>query len=112
LGALAVLEPAEWTMTLACDMPGVAGAVDRLRGAAGEALGAPGFMAVTPDGRRQPLAALYRTEVLRGAYSGQDPADRSVRSFVRDLALQDVIVADDATADVDTWDDVRRFHLD
>lgn len=111
LAALTALPSAPWTMTLACDMPGVADAVDRLRDAAQRAPDAAGFMAVTPDGRRQPLAALYRTEVLRTAYAGQDPADRSVRSFTHDIALQEVIVAEEATADVDTWDDVRTFRL-
>lgn len=111
LRALEALEPAPWTMTLACDMPGVAGAVERLCGAAGSAPEAVGFMAVAPDGHRQPLAALYRSEALRTAYAGRDPAGRSVFSFVRDLPLREVTVAADATADVDTWDDVRRHHL-
>ncbi|MEX5271081.1 molybdenum cofactor guanylyltransferase [Kocuria sabuli] len=111
LTALEVLDPAEWTMTLACDMPGVARAVPLLLAAARAAPDAAGHISVTPDGRRQPLAALYRTEVLRDAYAGQDPTDRSVRSFVRHLPLRDVTVAEDATADVDTWDDVQRHHL-
>lgn len=68
-------------------------------------------LGVTPDGRRQPLAALYRTEALRAAYADQDPTNRSVRSFTHDLLLQEVTVAEDATADVDTWDDVHKFRL-
>ena len=101
LAALEALPLADWTMTLACDMPEVARAVPLLLGSAG----------VTPDGRRQPLAALYRTEALRAAYADQDPTNRSVRSFTHDLLLQEVTVAEDATADVDTWDDVHRHHL-
>lgn len=68
-------------------------------------------MALAPDGHRQPLAALYRTEALRAAYVGEDPADRSVFSFVRYISLRDVTVASDATVDVDTWDDVHKFNL-
>lgn len=111
LRALQPLPPAEWTMTLACDMPGVAGAVPLLLSAAQAQPEAAGFLAVAPDGHRQPLTALYRSTVLRQAYDGQDPADRSVFSFVRDLPLGDVPVPEDTTADVDTWDDVRRFDL-
>lgn len=111
LTALDALAPAPWTMTLACDMPGVARAVTLLLAAARAAPDAAGHISVTPDGRRQPLAALYRSEVLRAAYAGQDPTGRSVLSFVRHLPLRDVTVAEDATADVDTWDDVQRHHL-
>ena len=73
--------------------------------------GAAGYVSVPPDGHRQPLAALYRSDVLRRAFAGQDAADRSVFSFVRELPLRDVTVPEDATADVDTWDDVHRHHL-
>ncbi len=111
LHALGRLPGADWTLTLACDMPGVARAVPLLLEAARTGPGAAGYVCVPPGGRRQPLAALYRTDVLRGAYAGQDPADRSVLSFVRDLPLRDVTVPEDATADVDTWDDVQRHHL-
>jgi molybdopterin-guanine dinucleotide biosynthesis protein A len=112
LRALEALPPADWTMTLACDMPGVARAVplllDAARGGPGRA---DGHVAVPPGGRRQPLAALYRSDALRGAYAGQDPVDRSVFSFVRGLRLHDVPVPGEATADVDTWEDVLRFRL-
>lgn len=111
LRVLVALPDADWTMTLACDMPGVARAVPLLLDAARAGPDAAGYVCVPPDGHRQPLAALYRSDVLRGAYAGQDPADRSVFSFVRDLPLQDVTVPEEATADVDTWDDVHRFHL-
>lgn len=111
LRTLEALPVAAWTMTLACDMPGVQAAVARLREAARAQPGAAGFLAVSPDGRRQPLAALYRSEVLRGACAGRDMTGRSVFSVVGDLPLGDVTVPGDATADVDTWDDVRRHHL-
>lgn len=112
LRVLDALPDARWTMTLACDMPGVARAVPALLAAARTGPGdAVGHVAVPPDGHRQPLAALYRSDVLRAAYAGQDPAGRSVFSFVRALALHDVAVAEEATADVDTWDDVHRFRL-
>lgn len=111
LRALDGLPRADWTMTLACDMPGVAGAVPLLLQAARTGDDAAGYVCVPPDGHRQPLAALYRSDALRGAFAGQDAADRSVFSFVRALPLRDVTVPEDATADVDTWDDVHRHHL-
>lgn len=111
LRALEALPAAGWTMTLACDMPGVARAVPALLEAARNGPDAPGYLCLPPDGRRQPLAAVYRSDVLRAAYAGQDPAGRSVLSFVRGLPLVDIAVPEDATADVDTWDDVQRHHL-
>jgi molybdopterin-guanine dinucleotide biosynthesis protein A len=111
LRALDALPAAGWTMTLACDMPGVSHAVPLLLEAARTGDGAAGYVSVPPGGHRQPLAALYRSDVLRRAFAGQDAADRSVFSFVRDLPLRDVTVPEDATADVDTWDDVHRHHL-
>ncbi|MCC5784853.1 hypothetical protein CRM73_18245 [Kocuria sp. CCUG 69068] len=111
LRALDALPAAQWTLTLACDMPGVSRAVPLLLEAARTGDGAAGYVSVPPDGHRQPLAALYRSDVLRRAFAGQDAADRSVFSFVRELPLRDVTVPEDATADVDTWDDVHRHHL-
>lgn len=112
LRALDALPDAPWTMTLACDMPGVSRAVPLLLDAARKGPDdAAGYVSVPPDGHRQPLAALYRSDLLRGAYAGHDPADRSVFSFVRGLRLRDVTVPEDATADVDTWNDVQRHHL-
>jgi molybdopterin-guanine dinucleotide biosynthesis protein A len=111
LRALDALPAAQWTLILACDMPGVSRAVPLLLEAARTGDGAAGYVSVPPDGHRQPLAALYRSDVLRRAFAGQDAADRSVFSFVRELPLRDVTVPEDATADVDTWDDVHRHHL-
>ncbi|GGG63821.1 hypothetical protein GCM10011374_29150 [Kocuria dechangensis] len=111
LRVLEALPPARWTLTLACDMPGVRTAVELLLDAARTCPGASGFIAATPDGRRQPLAALYRSAVLHEACAGRDLAGRSVRSVVRDLALREVPVPEIATEDVDTWDDVQRHHL-
>ncbi|MFI7483562.1 molybdenum cofactor guanylyltransferase [Kocuria sp. M1R5S2] len=110
LRALEALPHARWTMTLACDMPVVSRAVPVLLDAARRG-DADGYVCVPPDGRRQPLAALYRSDRLRAAYAGQDPADRSVFSFLRGLRLSDVPVPEEATADVDTWEDVLRFRL-
>ncbi|MCJ8504213.1 NTP transferase domain-containing protein [Kocuria flava] len=111
LAALAPLPPVPWTMTLACDMPGVAAAVAELRAAAAAEPAADGLVAVDAAGHRQPLAALCRTPALRGAYAGVRPSGRSVFSMLRGLVLQEVAVPEEATADVDTWDDVRRHRL-
>lgn len=111
LRALEVLPPEAWTMTLACDMPGVARAVSLLLASAVEVPDAVGHVCTTPDGRHQHLAALYRTDVLRAVFAGGDAANRSVRSFIGDLPLVEVAVPEESTADVDTWEDVRRFEL-
>ncbi|WP_101850827.1 molybdenum cofactor guanylyltransferase [Kocuria flava] len=111
LAALAPLPSVPWTMTLACDMPGVAAAVAGLRAAAAAGPAADGLVAVDAAGHRQPLAALCRTPALRAAYAGVRPSGRSVFSMLRGLVLQEVAVPEGATADVDTWDDVRRHRL-
>ena len=70
-----------------------------------------GGRTVDAAGHRQPLAALCRTPALRAAYAGARPSGRSVFSMLRGLVLQEVAVPEGATADVDTWDDVRRHRL-
>lgn len=95
---------------LAVDMPRVnAGTVARLTWAAEAAPELDGAVLLDRDGRRQPLAAVYRCDALRAAR----PADRSaetglaVRALVGGLRLAEVPVVGDEARDVDTWDDLR-----
>ncbi|MGA8209245.1 MAG: NTP transferase domain-containing protein, partial [Nocardioidaceae bacterium] len=54
-------EEPDLVLVLAVDMPRVSGAtVERLRSAISADPGCDGALLVDPDGRRQPLAALYR----------------------------------------------------
>jgi molybdopterin-guanine dinucleotide biosynthesis protein A len=94
-------------VVLAVDMPLVRGAtVAELvaRCADGEAV-----MLVDADGRRQPLAAAYRTDVLRAAIARLgSAAGQSMRDLVAELAITEISTDPDETLDCDTWDDVAR----
>ena len=110
VAALAGADVACPVLVLAGDMPGAAGAVRALRASWSEAF--DGVVAVA-GGRRQYLLGLYRLDALRAAV-GTMPSWRegqrgeSVRGVLGRLALVEVAVADEAAADLDTWDDVAR----
>lgn len=101
---------APWTAVLACDMPGVERALAQLRAAAGRAASdVDGVMALGEDGRRENLAVVVRTAALERVLSQVPTADASVRSVWRHLRWEEVTVPAGSTADVDTWEDVRRL---
>lgn len=112
---LAALEaPGEWVLLLACDVPLVAAAVPRLRDVAAarrDDAEFDGVMLVDADGREQPLVGLYRRAGLLAGLARLG-AERGVRgASVRAVlaGLQVERLADEgASADVDTWEDVRR----
>ncbi|WP_461165278.1 molybdenum cofactor guanylyltransferase [Arthrobacter sp. R4-81] len=112
--------PSPLTLILACDMPRSAVAVGVLRqnlgfsaAAANPDSGSDGVMAVSPQGRKQPLAGLYRTDSLQRAV---DEArlrgglrDASVFSLLARLDVRLVTVPAGSTDDVDTWDDAAAL---
>jgi molybdopterin-guanine dinucleotide biosynthesis protein A len=102
-----------YVLVLACDMPRVADAVRALL----EALhGGDGVMAVSGEGRRQPLAGFYRTAVLKLAV--EEAAARnalnhgSVFALLARLDVQAVTVPAGSTDDVDTWEDAAALGVD
>jgi molybdopterin-guanine dinucleotide biosynthesis protein A len=118
---LAALEKAggrrpPWILVLACDMPNVRPAVTALREGlrgCGPAAERDGVVAVSEDGRRQPLVGLYSTAVLQRA-AGELAAqgtliNGSVRALLASLDLKPVAVPAGSTADVDTWDDAAAL---
>jgi molybdopterin-guanine dinucleotide biosynthesis protein A len=103
---------ADLVAVLAVDMPKVnAGTVARLTWAVEADATVDGAVLVDPDGRRQPLAAVYRVSALLAAR----PADRAaenglaVRRLVEPLRLLEVPTVGDEARDVDTWDDVAAL---
>lgn len=117
--------PAALTLVLACDMPQVAAAVRALLDTASPAVhksaASPaqpsavleGAVAVSADGRTQPLVGLYGTAALQGAVD--DAARRgvleggSVFALLASLELRTVPVPPGSTDDVDTWDDAAAL---
>ncbi len=109
LAALPRVE-AEWTLVLACDLPGIDRALALLP------LGAPDSLSRTDgahltdaSGRSQWLTAVYRTSALRDAAASVPAAGRDapVRGLVGALRLVAVQASDAATRDVDTWEDLE-----
>ncbi len=125
----------EAILVLACDMPLIGLAVPSLLAALDAASGTSGpsgtsgasevdgVIAIDDGGHRQPLAAVYRTGALEkalGAVSASaQVSSRAQRSdpfaglamfrLLDHVRLVEVRAPQDATADVDTWDDARRL---
>lgn len=104
-------------VVLACDMPFVTtGTVERLVTAAQAAPSATdGAWLVDEQGRRQFLAAAYRTTALRAALDQLgSPDGASMRQVVRRLTMTEVTTDAGVTLDCDTWDDVHisRYRLE
>ncbi|HAG58885.1 MAG TPA: molybdopterin-guanine dinucleotide biosynthesis protein [Arthrobacter bacterium] len=105
------------TLVLACDMPNVGQAVEALKAAlqagGSAAAGPDGVVAVSEDGRRQPLVGFYSTAALENSVAELESAGRlingSVRALLASLDVQLVAVPAGSTADVDTWDDAAAL---
>lgn len=102
-------------VVLACDMPFVTTRTVELLAAAASA-GRSGSLApgvldgallVDERGRRQFLAAAYRTTALAGAlHQLGRPDGAAMRHVVRHLTVTEVATDPEVTLDCDTWDDV------
>ncbi|MFJ5955184.1 molybdenum cofactor guanylyltransferase [Paenarthrobacter sp. NPDC092416] len=122
-----------WTLVLACDMPraaaGVAALVEELaplveqlppreEGPAvfGGGSEVEGAMAVSADGRSQPLLGIYSTAALERevavASAGSGLTNSSVFRLLARLKLLAVSVPGGSTDDVDTWDDAAALGID
>ncbi|MET3203784.1 MULTISPECIES: NTP transferase domain-containing protein [unclassified Arthrobacter] len=114
------------TLVLACDMPNVGQAVAvlkaalRARGPGAESSEGQhpgrepdGVLAVSEDGRSQPLVGFYSTVALQRSVIQLETAGRlingSVRALLASLDVQLVAVPAGSTADVDTWDDAAAL---
>lgn len=100
----------ELVVVLACDMPFVDTiAIGRLVAAAGESSDTDGAAFVDVDGRRQHLAAAYRTANLGKALTEIGTIDgAAMRDVVRRLTMIEIRADPETTLDCDTWPDVRR----
>ncbi|MCX6499273.1 MAG: NTP transferase domain-containing protein [Arthrobacter sp.] len=114
-GAPAAPAPAPLTLVLACDMPRVAAAVGALLDAVANGAdgGLDGAVAVSADGRRQPLVGLYGTTALRRAVADAARQNTleggSVFALLASLELCTVPVPPGSTDDVDTWEDASAL---
>jgi molybdopterin-guanine dinucleotide biosynthesis protein A len=96
---------AEVLVLLACDLPLID--ADAVRRLVGSTAGADGAVLVDRAGRRQPLAAAYRSAAIRSAVAKLgDPVGRAMRDLVAPLQLAEVAVRAQEALDCDTWADV------
>lgn len=117
---LAALEDAgprtAWTLVLACDMPHASRGVDLLWTSLASHPGADGAMAVSPDGRKQPLLGAYSTSALERevavASEGSGLTNSSVFGLLARLNVLAVDVPAGSTDDVDTWEDAAALGID
>ncbi|HWU45369.1 MAG TPA: DUF6457 domain-containing protein [Humibacter sp.] len=101
----------EWMLLLACDLPRAASAVALLRSTGPVSDEVDGVVLVDEHGRDQWLAGRYRVRALRDALSRLDELPgTSMRRLVERLRLLRVPDGAGASADLDTWDDIRAYH--
>ncbi|MFF2246448.1 molybdenum cofactor guanylyltransferase [Arthrobacter sp. NPDC058130] len=114
--------PAPFTLVLACDMPRSAAAVRVLAESLAVSLAAAkdqhrgdGVMAVSEDGRKQPLAGFYGTAALQRSVTDArhrgSLENASVFALLASLDVREVRVPPGSTDDVDTWDDASALGI-
>lgn len=110
--------PPPWVLVLAVDVPRAGDAVPLLRAAVDPTDGDHDGAYLVREGRAQWLVGLYRRDALRRALAevamsaapGADGlAGVPVRRLVAELTCAEVPDDDGVSADVDTWDDLRRL---
>ncbi|MDO5735639.1 MAG: NTP transferase domain-containing protein [Propionibacteriaceae bacterium] len=110
-GLDAVEDPAEWTLILACDLPGAEQAVPQLLEAAmADGGDADGHCLGSSDGTPQWLLGIHRSDALRRAAADYgDPRQRSVRGLLAPLRLAVISDVEGVGKDLDTWGDYEAW---
>ena len=94
-----------WCLVLACDLPKVRGAVPVLLTSAVDA----DVAVLSTAGRRNYLAAVWRTDALREAIDGLDSVvDVAVRALFDGRSVVDVCDRDEWGVDLDTWEAIEK----
>lgn len=115
--AVQVLD-SEWTLLLACYMPGASQGVHALRLAwERQEFGTDGAILVDSAGFRQPLLGCYRTEALRLAllsFNAQTSTGKgpSLRKVIARLNLAEVLAPAGSVADIDDWVDAQVWGIE
>ena len=100
---------ADWVLVLATDLPRVADAVPLLLTAAAHA----DVAVLERGGRRNHLAAVWRTSALRDALDRLPTvADAAMRALFEEVEVEEVADTGGWGIDVDTWSDVEALRGD
>jgi len=100
----------EWTLVLACDLPGAGAAAARLRGAIHDLPATvDGVCLADASGRRQWLTGIYRTAALSERARSLPDLGRNaaVRVLLDGLLVETLRAPAAETADIDTWEDLE-----
>ncbi len=111
-GLDALLSAPELVCVLAVDMPRVTMAtIARLVAVASAGTEVDATVLVDREGRRQPLAGVYRCAALRSARSAVRESEHglAVRDLVAPLRVAEVAAVGEEARDVDTWEDLRAL---
>ncbi|BCW43755.1 molybdenum cofactor guanylyltransferase [Arthrobacter sp. StoSoilB5] len=106
---------APWTLVLACDMPHASRGIVPLWEALRQHPEVEGAMAVSADGRQQPLLGVYSTRALEREIAVASEASGLTNSpvfrLLARLNLLAVSVPEGSTDDVDTWEDAAALGI-
>lgn len=101
-------EPADLVLVLAADVPRAVDAVAPLLTAADGCR--DGVVALSSDGHRQPLLAVYRHAALSRVLAAHESlVDLGVNRVLRGLDLTELNLPDEVVADIDTPADLQRW---
>ena len=106
----ALRQGAEWSLIVACDMPGVTrGVFERLTsGCARTAVDC--VISIGPDGREHPLCAVYHQRCLSAWEAAVSHGTRKVRDIIRGLRVVRVLISDpDLLRNVNTPADWQEY---
>lgn|SRR5690625_518296 len=104
---------AQWVLTLACDLPGVAHAVPGLVEAARAADPATDTVYATSGDKLEWLISIHRVAALRGhieTHYQDGVVNCSMRRLFEGLGYEQVNTSQAATHDIDTWEDHDQWH--
>lgn len=110
---MAFVAEAEWVITLACDLPGVAAAVPKLVAAAGAARAEIDSISAAAGERVEWLVSIHRSHSLRAAIAsfGGSVENLSMRRLFKEMVWEHVRVPPTSTHDIDTWEDHEQWQI-
>jgi len=106
------LERAEWNLICACDLPFLDTAFLQTLVQAASASSAEAVVPRSPQGKSQPLCAVYRSSALKGLRTSYVSGNRAIWKALQSIRVEWLDTADDRwTFNLNTPQDLNRLHL-